>query len=186
MEGVDEVTDMLFDTTTIPDELPSNAPDIDSTDLSCEVCGTPITYAGRGRKPTRCDEHKRSKTSGTGSAPRRNVRNVEAACAALDGLYQAMLMPLFAVSPDAGAAWVAQIEQLNARNRIILSGDPALARKIVDGASKGGGAALLISHVIAVGPVASIAVRDVRTRRAARQPQPEPENATPYEAMPFS
>lgn len=176
------MTDMLFDTTVIPDQLPGNAPDVDSTDLTCEVCGTPITYAGRGRKPTRCDEHKRSGSKSSGnSAPRRNDRNVDAACAALDGLYQAMLMPLFAMSPSAGSAWEAQIEQLNARNRIILSGDPALARKIVDGASKGGGAALLISHVIAVGPVASIAVHDIRARRAANRPEPETQEAPAYD-----
>lgn len=36
-----------------------------SDELACEVCGKPLTYAGRGRKPKRCDDCKPTRTTGT-------------------------------------------------------------------------------------------------------------------------
>lgn len=30
---------------------------------TCEICGTELSYSGRGRPPTRCDEHKKSKSN---------------------------------------------------------------------------------------------------------------------------
>lgn len=48
---------------TMSDDIPPTTED----DLTCEVCGKPLIYGGRGRKPTRCDEHKRNKATGGGT-----------------------------------------------------------------------------------------------------------------------
>lgn len=54
-------------------ERPASA-DQPHGDLRCEVCGEPLTYAGRGRKPTKCDKHKtqRARTATTSSRMNRD------------------------------------------------------------------------------------------------------------------
>lgn len=46
-----------------PQEVPDDVPPRKS--YVCEVCGTELEYGGRGRPPTRCDEHKK----GAGGPP---------------------------------------------------------------------------------------------------------------------
>lgn len=67
MTITDEITPLSVTDVPIPEET---APTTD--DLTCEICGTALTYAGRGRKPKFCDDHKpsgsRSKTTKTTSS----------------------------------------------------------------------------------------------------------------------
>lgn len=59
-------------------------------DFACEECGTPLTYAGRGRKPKYCDEHKPGRT---GSATKSrgsstgNLALIERAINELEAIY---------------------------------------------------------------------------------------------------
>lgn len=72
--------------TKLDDEQdPTSAPDFTDFDggppppspgggLSCEVCGVGLVYKGRGRKPTRCDDHKTRTGSGSGAKQTRTGR----------------------------------------------------------------------------------------------------------------
>jgi hypothetical protein len=152
-----------------------------SKDRTCVICGTPITYSGRGKPPIYCDDHKtRSRTTSSATPARSGNKDVDSACAALHGVYESMLYPFQLMSPRAGAAWAEQIEGLDARNRVILSGDPKLARRIVESAAKGGATALVVSHAIAVIPVTLIVTADIRERRAEARAARETEYTAPY------
>lgn len=66
-------TDTEFDFSALTAETSASVPpqnDHTENDLTCTVCGTGLEYSGRGRKPTKCDAHKR-KTSGVPGAPKR-------------------------------------------------------------------------------------------------------------------
>lgn len=67
MTALEFVNDDGTTTTLEPDEPPLSVTETARDDLACMVCGKPLVYAGRGRKPTRCDEHKTSRSSGSSS-----------------------------------------------------------------------------------------------------------------------
>lgn len=46
---------------------PDDPPPSSGGELACEVCGVPLHYGGRGRKPKRCDDHK-TRTRATGAS----------------------------------------------------------------------------------------------------------------------
>jgi hypothetical protein len=74
---VTEVTDEIESDTSVP--APTQSPESSSSDseLVCEVCGVPLVYAGRGRKPKFCEDHKPGKTRTSGTSrktPKREPR----------------------------------------------------------------------------------------------------------------
>jgi len=160
-----------FTVADIPeDSIPSDTTPSDNGDLACEVCGKPLVYAGRGRKPRFCEDHRKSGSSSgsAGMRARRSNRDVEAAMAALDAAHTGLTFGLMLVSPTAASMWEEGRPSLNARNQTILEGDPALAKRLANMAAKGGTGALIISHLVAVVPVLGVARQDMRLRRAER------------------
>lgn len=167
----------LFDDAPVgPDSVP-DASGYDtppsSPDLTCEVCGKPLDYAGRGRKPRFCDEHRKvsgSRSKSTSAAV--TDRELTQACESLAQLYDMMVFPLFALDPVEGGAadvWMRQLESLNARNRAILANNRPLVRKINAAGEKGGNLAFILSHAVAVGPVAMVLIGHSRERAANRR-----------------
>lgn len=55
-------TDFVFS-----DDIPETGNPVSTSGLSCEVCGAPLSYGGRGRKPRFCDEHKPRRGSASSS-----------------------------------------------------------------------------------------------------------------------
>lgn len=141
-----------------------------SSDLTCQVCGTPLTYGGRGRKPKFCDDHKKSPSSGssTRSSGGRAGAEVEAAMAALEGMHTVLSMALMVIAPNAAMEWQAQLPALNDRNRGILGADKELAKKIAKMASKGSSPMLFLSYGAAIAPVAGVASMERRRKRAEK------------------
>ena len=97
--------------------------------------------------------------------------------AALSGGHTALQFAMSLVSLQAGQIFEASRAELDARNMAILESDPALAKRIASMASKGGGTALVISHLIAVGPPVAIAYNEMRSAARARQAKREEEQA---------
>lgn len=159
----------------------------DSTDLTCQVCGVPLYYAGKGRKPKFCDEHKSSRSAGTGARSGSGTvpeRELNQALANLDSAYEAMLMPLYMASGDAAELWQIKREKLNASNRTFLSNNRKLVKALNSTGEKTGTVGFVVSHVFAVVPVALIVYRDFTVARnemaahrmgsADRQPTSDP------------
>lgn len=165
-----------FSETTVTDDDNDETSPPESTDLACEVCGTPLVYAGRGRKPKRCAEHKSSGSSaGSLGGPRggagRGSASVEQAVATLGNLYDAVgLAFLLASTEDYPAAtiWTAQVPELQTRNRQILQGDPELVKAINRLGVKGGKFAFAAAQIAALTPPLMVASVSLRERQAAR------------------
>lgn len=155
---------------TIPDSAPDVPPPA-SDDPVCLECGTPLVYAGRGRKPKWCDEHKPKRTSGTHT--RRGSGDVAQALAVLDGMYRGLTMGLMALSPSAAQMWNAKIDDLQRTNAVILEGDKALTRSICKMGQRGGKAAFIAAHATALAPVALTVRSDFAVRAANKKAQRE-------------
>jgi hypothetical protein len=81
-------------------------PNAPTGELACQVCGEPLTYAGRGAKPKYCDIHKGRKSSNGNISPDRNAGprsrgfNGEAQLrTALTARYQTLSMFVAMVNP---------------------------------------------------------------------------------------
>jgi hypothetical protein len=60
----------------VPESAKTPEPEPGTTaGLSCAVCGKALTYAGRGRKPMFCDDHKTGAKKGASTAPARATKN---------------------------------------------------------------------------------------------------------------
>lgn len=151
-------------------DSPGNS--LGSDDLACEICGTPLVYAGRGRKPKRCDEHKRDRsgTDSTGSSggtrggAGRGSASVEQAVATLGNLYDAVGLGFLLTSPQAASVWTGNVPELQTRNRQILQGDPELVRSINRLGVKGGKFAFVAAQAWALTPAVMIAAADQKTK----------------------
>lgn len=68
--------DIESESAALPDPEPVKA--MPAGSLYCDVCGVPIAWSGRGRKPRKCDEHKsRTTTRSTAPRTRRVTKHVE-------------------------------------------------------------------------------------------------------------
>lgn len=69
--GLEELFDQLPmpEIDSAPDEPERvSTPAVQAEELTCEVCSTALVYSGRGRKPKRCPDHRRTTTSGARKA----------------------------------------------------------------------------------------------------------------------
>ncbi len=169
---------------TLPDFTVGNVPDDppDSTDLVCQEpgCGEPLVYGGRGRKPTRCDMHKRATSATT---TRRSAGNdVESALAILDGAYAALGMTFFMIGAR-GAADSLSVQKIGLQesNRQALMANRDLARQINKLGKGGGSAAFYITNIMVIGGCVKMAVSE---KSAVKQPKSKP--ATPPPSAPPS
>jgi hypothetical protein len=87
------MTDTAFDFSTV--EVNEDAPTMptDQDTLQCVVCGTPLTYGGRGPKPKYCADHKKNKTTGTGTRKTKRKTGTDYT-AGVKGLIQVPAMAL--------------------------------------------------------------------------------------------
>lgn len=159
------------------DDVPPSDPIIVSSDRECEVCGTPLLYSGKGRPPTRCDEHKRSGSGkrGSGDSGARRTsssKDVDAALASLDQLNGIFATVFMFASPSAAAFFAANGEKLEIRNRTCLEANPELAKKIAKAAGKTGGLGLVISYGMVLVPAFGI-MREERAQMYASEDERE-------------
>jgi len=156
----------LMDATT-PDEREFDDTPAGS-EYSCEICGAPLEYGGRGRKPTRCEDHKRKTAAKPrSSAPTGDVRS---ALAVMESMYGAVSLGLLMVSPQSASVWGSQIESLQASNALVLAGDKALCKSICRLGERSGKAMFFSAHVMAAVPVAIALQQDFKSRPKKAKP----------------
>lgn len=140
---------------------------IGSDDPTCVICGTALTYGGRGPKPKYCDEHRKNKPKSAANV-KGSTRDVTAAANALKTLNGVIAVPLMMVAPPAGAEWSRRLPELEAQTLTILESDPALAKRLAAAGSKGGAIALALAYGMNIIPVLTIARVELNERRIAR------------------
>lgn len=157
-----------------PDERPPVAEDVPK----CVVCGVELVYKGTGRKPTKCDEHRRggravkaaAKSAG-GTSSGASSTNERLATQAADVLCQVnemgavalMLGRLFGTASALSGANDAFREQ--AFQALLL--DPGLCRSILRGGAKSGKFALMGAYAMLLVGVAPVAIEEIKELRAA-------------------
>jgi len=171
------------------DNLTSGFPGVESADLSCEVCGTPLVYGGRGRKPKFCDEHKKSGSkSGSASSPKRSTGNTERALLHMETLYDGLATVLAMSGNEASAGYLAdKVAKVQEQNRLAFDSDPKLAQMVCRFGEKTGKGIFIAANVGLIVPVLGIARVEMTLKRNAKrgaEPEPEPESGPqrPYTA----
>ncbi len=138
-------------------------PELSDVEYPCTVCGREAgPYAGRGRKPTKCPDHKpgngasRSGVKSTGS----NKVLAGQAADALATLNGVLAMGAMAVGFNATAGAIAgSNDMFRDQAYEALVTDPALCKLILKGGATGGKMALVLAYVmlgVNVAPVAKM------------------------------
>lgn len=144
-------------------DAPQDAPPSD--DLTCEVCGVPLSYGGRGRKPKRCAEHKAGRA--TTAAPRARAKgDVEAALARMEMLYSMLATGLFMVSPAAASEFAAGVERTQVMNRQAFEADARLTKRINATSQNAGGLIFFGANAMLIGPAVRVVLTDLASKRA--------------------
>lgn len=160
------MTEPVFEPVDVPAE--DYAPE--SNDPTCVECGAPLTYSGRGRKPRYCDAHRKrsSGTSNRASSPRASG-NVDTALVILGGMYDGLSAALMMLSPRAATEWSSRVDTLQMQNRVILTANPDLCKRINNVSKSGATGAFIAAHVMAVAPVVAVVRQDMGARKVAKQ-----------------
>jgi hypothetical protein len=170
------MTDMLTETfdfseTPIPTDTPPDLAPPSNYDYSCETCGKELFYAGKGRHPRFCDEHKTGgKTRGKGTGG--NVvlaRQASAVLSQLNGLITLGLMaPVDAIGlplPETASALASAADGFDEASYNALLTDPALCRAIMRGGGASGKVALLIAYGMLAVAVVPVGMAEHKERR---------------------
>lgn len=175
-----ELTEVIEETLDSDTDATSPAP---VSEISCQVCGKDIAYLykGRGRKPTKCEEHRASKPSKLGTA--KSTKNVDSACAAMSMMYDILSTALLMIGARKSMRLFAESrEELDEKNRKYLANDPALAARLANMGRTGGRYAFISAQVMTVGPVFLLAAGELRERSAERAARQDSENPGIFES----
>lgn len=166
------MSDMISDPMVITDD---HVVSDDAPRLSCEVCGEPLHYSGRGRRPTRCAEHKRNKGTGTGTS-RRGTANIQES---MSQLYQlggnALVLAGGAVGDPRletdGELIASRADVLAAEWAKLAAVDPKV-RKALEGLSTGSAwGGVVITHAMLLFAIARNHQANPGPERAPRTPR---------------
>lgn len=142
-----------------------------SSDFVCQECQTPLTYGGRGKKPTKCTprnggdpECYGKRTPSTGGS-RRSSRDVESALAFMDGLYDSASQVLMISTPNAAAELEKRIAAQQDRNRLAFEANPALAKRVAGWGGKAGMLGFILSNSFMMAGVARVAYAEIAVQR---------------------
>jgi hypothetical protein len=164
------MTAMTFEDAA-PVELDS-VPPMDDVEYPCEVCGRESgPYSGRGRRPTKCREHKRQ-TRSTSGASRRTTNDALAAqaSAVLEQLNGVFAIGLMVVGFNMTASALAANNDAFKENAFeALKTDPDLCKLICKGGVKSGKVALGIAYASLGTQVVPVAVQEFKAKREERR-----------------
>lgn len=146
-----------------------------SSDLTCETCGTPLVYAGRGRRPRFCDEHRRTsqpRTPGARSPSR--ATGVEDALARMEMAYGLVATGLMMVNPVAAAEFAGRIDGTQVLNRQAFDADPRLVKRINATSQNAGTLMFIGANVMLVGPTLRLVYEQGAAQARERKAQTAP------------
>lgn len=165
---VDLFADLKFDDADLPQDTVPATSDIE---YPCSVCGRESgPYQGRGRKPTKCAEHKPTRSPSNGVRVTGNASNIAAQAAkTLVQLNHAIALgaaalSMFGTSKAIFSYQAAFEEQAYAA----LLTDPELCRQLLRVGSKSAKASLTLCYVGMGVACAPIAVAEIKEKRAAK------------------
>lgn len=152
------------------DEAPETEPEFNESPdgLYCVTCQKPLKYGGRGPKPKYCDDHKKSRSTGSKSSggTRGADTTARSAAALLARLNSLVGMGLIAYGLPRTAVQIAEAnETFQGLAYEALLNDPKLAKKIVSGGATSGKAGLLMAYgmlATSVGPAAFMEIKEQR------------------------
>jgi hypothetical protein len=123
----------------------------DGVELSCEICGVELIYAGRGRKPSRCKDHKKGSSGGsTPRQPRGSLKNVQ------ENLTDAYVMIGIAVAfydPFAGLVIGEKADHLAASWVKLAETNPKIRKALERMTEASGWASVVGAHVAIAVPI---------------------------------
>lgn len=165
--------------------VPDSRPPTEADTPTCVDCGTPLEYAGKGRKPTKCAEHlKKNRRRGAAAAdapPAATPASEKSAAQATEVLCQlndwlsigAMMVGLHGTAGELAQRQEAFREQ--AFSALLL--DPALCRAILRSGARSGKVALGMAYLTMLGSVAPTALLEIKELREARAASTAPDEA---------
>lgn len=178
-------TELVFND-AVPPEIPEPEqssgtrdlpPAVDDNALSCEVCGKALVYGGRGRKPKRCDEHKRSgaKTVSTGS----KSGNEKLALQATEALVQINTLTglgtrLMGLSTTSETIMFCE-DTFREQAYAALLTDPALCKQILSAGQVSAKFSLAIAYAMLGAQVVPVAVLELKQKRQAKEDETQNE-----------
>lgn len=160
----------------IAETTPTNLTDIPDVDndfsadsgsgMNCTVCGKDIgyLYSGRGRKPTKCEDHKKNSSASnlTGS---RGSSDIKQALATLDFAYSALGMILTMVGATEAAGTLSMsIAGLQEKNASFLAQDKEMVKRINSLGKTGGRYGFFAANAMTLVPVGAIAAQEIKAR----------------------
>lgn len=166
-------------TVTFSDEpitfTPDTAPPLsDAPEYPCDVCGQEAgPYGGRGRKPTKCPIHKKSKAASSARAPRITGNNAALALQATEALCSIDGLMALGARMIGFIETAETIENADETFRIrvnsALLNSPDMARKILRYGSKGGDAALFIAIGLHIATIAPVFMTEAKQKKADKE-----------------
>jgi hypothetical protein len=164
---------------TFADESPTTVTDdaipelTDGPEYPCEVCGKEAgPYGGRGRKPKRCAEHKRSSSTGA-RAPRITGNNATLATQATEALCQIDGMMALGARIVGFTDTATVIEEADETFRLrvyaALLNSPDMCRRILKVGSKAGDSALLIAIALHIATIAPVFMAEAKQKKAEKE-----------------
>jgi hypothetical protein len=160
---------LVFEDAIVPDAVITDlAPPTAGPEFACRVCGKELTYGGRGRKPTLCDEHKR------GNSARSSVQkggNEKLAAQAVESLMQLNGLVgmglMFGGFLGTASAFSERQDGFREQAYQALLTDPALCKTILRGGKLSGRFSLALAYATLIGGTAPFALQEMRERKAA-------------------
>lgn len=158
------------------DTVPDSGNPSPTADLTCEVCGTGLSYGGRGRKPRFCDEHKPAR--GKGSGRRSGGPIVDRAITEIGVLYGFAGQGVKFIDPAAGELIYDQRGKLAESYRLLLETNSRFRKLFADLEGKAAWLPIIAVHGDLIANI--MIMRAVRKAEAlVAQPVPEPSPPDP-------
>ncbi len=162
-----DIDDLIF-SDALPPEQKDDAPATNDV-LSCEVCGTSLTYAGRGRKPKRCPEHRKQSGNASGKRATPNDKLAREATEALVQINRLTGLGSRILGLPTTAEMIAFCEEsFREQAYAALLTDPDLCRQILSAGQISAKFSLAIAYAMMGAQVVPVAVMEIKAKREAK------------------